>query len=93
MVTIHSITFRRDVAEIVVEREPERHVTPRRIECSYEDLTFMTIGTLLCIKIFRRNAEHIVTLDAHAMKNWLPRCRSLVFRGMSLRRVWFGRHE
>ncbi len=52
----------------------------------------MAIWALLRFKILRRNAEHIVTLDANAMKNWLPRCRSLMFRGMSLRLVWLGRH-
>jgi hypothetical protein len=32
----------------------------------------MAIGTLLGVKIFRRNAEHVVTLDANAVEGWLP---------------------
>ena len=48
----------------------------------------MAIGALFGVKIFRRNAEHIVTLDAHPMEHRLPRRRSLVFWGVSLR--WVG---
>ena len=50
-----------------------------------KSLALMAIGALLGVKIFRRNAEHVVTLDANTMKNWLPRRRSFVFRGMGLR--------
>jgi hypothetical protein len=53
----------------------------------------MTIRALLGVKIFRRNAKHIVTLDAHAMEHWLPRCRSFMLRGLSLRFSRFGSHE
>ena len=49
-----------------------------------ERLAFMTIGALFGVKIFRRNPEHIVTLDAHPMEHRLPRRRRLVFWGMSL---------
>ena len=35
-------------------------------------LAFMAIGALLGVKILRRNAEHVVTLDANTMKHWLP---------------------
>lgn len=46
----------------------------------------MAGGALLGVKILRRNAEHIVTLDAHAMKNRLSRRGRLVARSMRLRR-------
>jgi hypothetical protein len=44
----------------------------------------MATGALLCVKILRRNAEHVVTLNANTMKNGLPRRRSFVFRGIGL---------
>jgi len=44
----------------------------------------MATGALLGVKILRRNAEHVVTLDAHTMKHGLPRRRRFVFRGMGL---------
>ena len=53
----------------------------------------MAIGALFRVKIFRRNAEHIVTLDANAVEHWLPRRRSFLFRGMSLRWARFSSHE
>jgi len=59
-----------------------------RMECqigySRENLTFMATGALLGVKILRRNAEHVVTLDANTMKHRLPRRRRFVFWGMRL---------
>jgi hypothetical protein len=49
-----------------------------------EELAFMATGALFRVKILRRNAEHVVTLDANTMKNGLPRRRRFVFRGMGL---------
>jgi hypothetical protein len=60
----------------------------RRMECQIgykeEKLAFMAIGALLGVKILRRNAEHVVTLNANTMKHRLPRRRRFVFRSMSL---------
>jgi hypothetical protein len=42
---------------------------------SPENLAFMAIGALLGVKILRRNAEHIVTLDANTMEHRLSRRR------------------
>jgi hypothetical protein len=39
----------------------------------------MAIGALLGVKIFRRNPEHVVTLDANAVEDWLPKRRGLRF--------------
>jgi hypothetical protein len=47
-------------------------------------LAFMATGTLFGVKILRRDAEHVVTLNANTMKNGLPRRRSFVFGGMGL---------
>jgi hypothetical protein len=47
-----------------------------------EELAFMATGALFGVKILRRNAEHVVTLNANTMKNGLPWRRSFVFRGM-----------
>ena len=58
-----------------------------------ENLTLMAVGALLGIKIFRRNAKHVVTLDAHPMEHCLPRRRSLVLRGVSLCLGWLCSHE
>ena len=64
-------------------------------------LAFVTTGALLGVKIFRRNAEHVVTLDAHAMKHRLSRRRRFVLRvvrlvrlrrGLRSRLGGFGRH-
>src|ERR1700733_7279224 len=44
----------------------------------------MAVGALLGVKILRRNAEHVVTLDANTMKHRFPRRRRFVFRGMGL---------
>ena len=52
----------------------------------------MAGGALLGVKILRRNAEHIVTLNANTMKNGLPRRRSFVFRGVGLGLSGFGCH-
>jgi len=49
-----------------------------------DELAFMATGALFGVKILRRNAEHVVTLNANTMKNGLPRRRSFVFRGMGL---------
>ena len=53
----------------------------------------MAIGALLGVKILRRNAEHVVTLNANAMKNRLSWRRSIVFRAVSLRLRRFVGHE
>ena len=58
-----------------------------------EDLALMTIRALFGVKIFRRNAKHVVTLDANAMDERLSWRRSLMFWGMSLRLVRFCRHK
>ena len=47
-------------------------------------LAFVAVGALLGVKIFRRNAEHIVTLNANTMEHGLPRRRRFVFRGVGL---------
>jgi hypothetical protein len=69
----------------------------RGMEChigySRKVLAFMAIGALLGVKILRRNAEHVVTLDANTMKHWLPRRRGFVFRGMGLGLRGFGCHK
>jgi hypothetical protein len=44
----------------------------------------MATGALLGVKILRRNAEHVVTLNANTMKHGLPRRRRFVFRGVGL---------
>jgi hypothetical protein len=56
-------------------------------------LAFVAIGALLGVKILRRNAEHVVTLNANTMKNRLPGSRRLVFRGVGLRLNRFVCHE
>ena len=38
----------------------------------------MTVGTLLGVKIPRRYAEHVVTLNAHTVKDGLTRRRRLM---------------
>src|SRR5216683_1408671 len=60
---------------------------------SAEILAFMAIGALLGVKIFRRNAEHVVTLDANTMKHRLPRSRRFVFWGIRLGLIGFGYHK
>src|SRR5579864_5463358 len=67
--------------------------TERQIGSSREILAFMTIGALLGVKILRRNAEHVVTLDANTMKHRLPGSRRFVFRGMGLGLRGFGCHK
>jgi hypothetical protein len=94
----HAVSFRAIlshvcVAQIVAEPGRERHAKGMRIERSCEDLTLMTIGALLGVKIFRQNAEHIVTLDANTVEHWLSRRRSFLLRGMNLCLVWLGSHE
>jgi hypothetical protein len=81
------------VGQIVAEAETGRHAAGMRNERSGKGLTLVAIGALLGVKIFRQNTEHIVTLDAHTVENWLPRRRSFLFRGMSLRRIGLGRHK
>jgi hypothetical protein len=76
------------VGQIVAEAKTERHAAGMRNERSGKDLTLVAIGALLGVKIFRQNTEHIVTLNAHTVENWLPRRRSFLFRGMTLR--WIG---
>jgi hypothetical protein len=67
------------------------------MECQFgykeEKLAFMAIGALLGVKILRRNAEHVVTLNANTMKHRLPRRRRFVFRSMSLGLSGFGCHN
>ena len=53
----------------------------------------MAIGALFGVKLLRRNAEHIVTLDANTMENRLSWRRSFQFRSMRLRRGSFISHE
>jgi hypothetical protein len=53
----------------------------------------MAGGALLGVKILRRNAEHVVTLNANTVKDRLPGRRGFVFRGMSLGLRGFGCHE
>jgi hypothetical protein len=45
----------------------------------------VAIGALFGVKLFRRNAEHVVTLDANTMQNRLTWRRSFQFRSMRLR--------
>jgi hypothetical protein len=52
----------------------------------------MAIGALFCVKILRCNAKHVVTLNANAMENRLPRRRSVMFRGVFLRLARLDRH-
>lgn len=47
-------------------------------------LSLMATGTLLGVKILRRYAEHVVTLDAHTVKHRLPGRRGFMFRVMRL---------
>ena len=69
----------------------------RRMECqigySRENLTFMATGALLGVKILRRNAEHVVTLDANTMKHRLPWRGGFVFRRVGLGLRGFGSHD
>ena len=69
----------------------------RKTECQIgyrpENLAFMAIGALLGVKILRRNAEHVVTLNANTMKHRLHRRRRFVFRGMRLGFGGFGCHK
>lgn len=44
----------------------------------------MATGALLGVKILRRYAEHVVTLDAHTVKHRLLGSRGFVFRVMRL---------
>jgi hypothetical protein len=44
----------------------------------------MATGALFRVKILRRDAEHVVTLNANTMENRLPWCGGFVFRGMGL---------
>ena len=46
-----------------------------------EGLALVAIGALLGVKILRRNAEHVVTLNANTMKNRLPWRRSIRVSG------------
>lgn len=64
-----------------------------RFDRSREDLTFAAIGALFGFKIFRQNAEHIVTLCANTVEYWLSRRRSFLLRDMHLRLVRLGSHE
>ena len=64
----------------------------RQIGYQPEPLAFMAIGTLLGVKILRRNAEHVVTLNANTMKYGLPRCGRIVFGGVVLGLSGFGCH-
>jgi hypothetical protein len=54
--------------------------------------SLMAVRALLGVEIFRRHAEHIVTLDAHPVQNRLPRLRRLVLGRLDLR-VWLGTHS
>ena len=53
----------------------------------------MAGGALLGVKILRRNAEHVVTLDAHTVKDRLPGRRGFVFGGVGLGLRGFGCHK
>jgi hypothetical protein len=63
------------------------------MEARRENLTFMAVGALFGVKILRRYAEHVVTLDANPMQYGLPRLRGFVFRSVGLRWVRFGCHK
>jgi hypothetical protein len=63
-----------------------------QIGYKWRKLALMAIGALLGVKILRRNAEHVVTLNANTMKNGLPRRRRFVFRGVGLGLSGFGCH-
>jgi hypothetical protein len=46
----------------------------------------MAVGALLGVVILGSHAKHVVTLGTDAVQDWLPRCRSFPFWGMSLGR-------
>ena len=48
------------------------------------NLALVAVGALLCVEIFGRHAEHVVTLYANTVKSRLSRRRSLMFWSMSL---------
>jgi hypothetical protein len=55
-----------------------------KIEQEENRLALVAIGALLGVEIFRRNTEHVVTLNANAMKSRLSRRRSLMFCSVRL---------
>src|SRR5579872_4702602 len=58
----------------------------------WKPLALMAGGALLGVKILRRDAEHVVTLNANTMKNGLPGRRSMVLRVVRLRLRRIGWH-
>jgi len=76
------------VGQIVAEPETSRHAAGMGNERSSKGLALVATGALLGVKIFRQNTEHIVTLDANTVENWLSRRRSFLLRGMTL--CWIG---
>jgi len=56
----------------------------RQAEYGPKNLAFMAVRALLGVKILRRDAKHVVTLDANTMQHRFPGRRRFVFRGMGL---------
>lgn len=77
------------LAQIVAERKTEWHTAGMKFEARSPSLALVAVGALLGVEIFRRNTKHVVTLDANAMQNGLPRRRSFQFVSMRLRRCRF----
>jgi hypothetical protein len=53
------------------------------------ELSLVAIRALLRVEVVRRNAKHIIALDAHAMKQRLCGMAGLAIRGIHV----FGRHR
>jgi hypothetical protein len=88
----HSRSILKDAGKIVADHRSnlqEEGVSNRN---SPAKLFFTAVAALLGVKILRRNAEHVVTLNANTMKRRLPRRRGFVFRGMGLRLSGFVCH-
>jgi hypothetical protein len=104
----HSSSFRRlalagavcglhaqSAAQIVSDSRTEAQDAARQRPTGWrrKKLALMASGALLGVKILRRNTEHVVTLDAHTVKDRLPGRRGFVFRVMGLGLRGFGCHK
>jgi hypothetical protein len=86
----HSNMLREDAAQIVADRRTnlqEDGVSNRiqgRTQARMRAVSsaLMAIGALLGVKIFRRDAKHVVTLNANTVKHRFSRRRSFMFRGV-----------
>ena len=62
-------------------------------ECAGGRLPLMTIGALFSVEVLRRDAEHVVALNADAMQHWLSGRRNVMLRRLGRISGLLGSHR